>query len=243
MCAHCRLFLMRVADIPYLNISGPDCKSEVSCLSCSLARSLSPSSPYGNTCLFQCSRSGTTFCTSPSLKSGKPVTCTSCSAPLVICSFSSMTTHPSLHLACLSIHQFLYPSVHPVAEPPFTPSTHSSTDIPFIHPPSCLLTPAPTCPSVHHSVHQHTHPDNHLSFCPVINPPTPLFIYSPTPPSISFLHSIQQSTTPSIFICYSVNPHNPPSTQLLPTTLSTIYPTPFSPKTGCLNYKHRSCWA
>ena len=82
---------MRIIDIPYLNMTGPDCKW-TNFLFWTVS-AYTPSSSYFIhfpatfawwVCFLpQCDLSGTMFSTSPSLKNGKPATSTSSSVPSV----------------------------------------------------------------------------------------------------------------------------------------------------------------
>lgn len=73
-----RLFLMRIIDIPYLNITGPDRKWQTD-----PRRAFFQSQQLTFVLFLQCNLKETTFCTSPSQKNGRPVTSTSCLVPLV----------------------------------------------------------------------------------------------------------------------------------------------------------------
>lgn len=75
-CFSSRLFLMRIIDIPYLNITGPDREWEASALFFQ---------PQQLIIVFflQCNLKETTSYTSPSRKNGRPATSTSCLVPLV----------------------------------------------------------------------------------------------------------------------------------------------------------------
>lgn len=67
---------MRIIDIPYLNITGPDREWEASAL-------FFQSQQLIIVFFLQCNPKETTSYTSPSPKSGRPVTSTSCLVPLV----------------------------------------------------------------------------------------------------------------------------------------------------------------
>lgn len=69
---------MRIIDIPYLNITGPDRKWPTD-----PPRSSSQAQQLTLVLFPQCNRKETTFCTSPSQRNGRPVTSTSSLVPLV----------------------------------------------------------------------------------------------------------------------------------------------------------------
>ncbi len=94
-----RLFLMRVIDIPYLNMSGPDRKSYTHTHSYYSQYTCSVSFKHFTVCVcVQCSPKEIMSCTSRSLKSGRPATCTSSSAPSVTHTHTHTHTHSHLYV-------------------------------------------------------------------------------------------------------------------------------------------------
>ncbi|CAF98128.1 unnamed protein product, partial [Tetraodon nigroviridis] len=95
-----KLFLMRIIDIPYLNITGPDRTWQTH-----PGRSSFRSQQLTFVLFLQCNLNETTFYTSPSQKNGRPVTSTSCSVPSVK-HLLQLHTHTHTHI-CSTLSAFL----------------------------------------------------------------------------------------------------------------------------------------